>query len=187
MKERPILFSGPMVRAILEGRKTQTRRIWKPRKNWQDECEDGYSMPHFVDGDGEFHDQPCPYGQPGDRLWVRETWRVADGGTKYYEYAADRSVLREAVDEACCLKWKPSIHMKRAASRITLEVVAVRVERLQEITPGDAVAEGIGHSDVDAAVVSYSSLWDRINGRGSWDANPWVWVVEFRKVEGGAA
>lgn len=190
MKERPILFSGPMVRAILEGRKTQTRRIWKPRKIWQDECEDGYSMPHFVDGDGEFHDQPCPYGQPGDRLWVRETWRVADGGTKYYEYAADRSVLREAVDEACCVKWKPSIYMKRAASRITLEVVAVRVERLQDISRGDAMAEGCpfaNKADGGDPRIWYSWLWNQINGDGSWDANPWVWVVEFRKVEGGAA
>ena len=120
-------------------------------------------------------------------MWVRETWRVADGVTKFYEYAAGRSAFREAADESCGVKWKPSIYMPRTASRITLEVVAVRVERLQEISEADAIAEGIGHSDVDAAVASYASLWDRINGPGSWDANPWVWVVEFRKVEGGAA
>lgn len=180
VKERPILFSGPMVRAILEGRKTQTRRVVKAKH-----------LPflgNLLGGflDGRWNQRPLPYGRPGDRLWVRETWAWCSKARGHWLYRADDSDLG-----TCHVKdgrWKPSIHMKRAASRITLEVVAVRVERLQEITPGDAIAEGCpggDHGDRYAAIDQYRALWGSINGAGSWAANPWVWVVEFRKVEGG--
>lgn len=210
MKERPILFSGPMVRAILEGRKTQTRRLWKPRRAWQDECEDGYLMPHFVDADGDYHNQPCPYGQPGDRLWVRETTCIAprhfappddtcvkdyEGFQRYVSYRADGHPEDAMRDYK--LKWTPAIHVPRWASRIMLEVVAVRVERLREITDADALAEGVPNEvifDTDRGidgkafpVREFQWLWESLNGPGSWEANPWVWVVEFKRMEGEAA
>lgn len=203
MKERPILFSGPMVRAILDGRKTQTRRIYRGTPTI-----DGERHP---DGSGETWTDwgRCPYGVPGDRLWVRETWycddyRVqrgpfleVDGAKEMTVYAADGPAGYEDGEP----KWRPSIHMPRWASRITLEVTGVRVERLQDISEADAVAEGC-MSDVDqlkglshlrgsdaaralpsrllSARDAYRYLWLDINGPGSWDANPWVWVVEFR-------
>lgn len=226
MKERPILFSGPMVRAILEGRKTQTRRVVK-----QD-------LQRLGDGDWYAFDhrginyrvnarhttvaawahllQFCPYGQPGDRLWVRETWQgpLMDADTmeteyraspdefhnpKYCVYAADGGPAPEFVtldDELVC-RWRPSIHMPRWASRILLEITGVRVERLQDISEADAIVEGIektvggfwslyGQSDVDGTYsprASYRALWESINGPGSWDANPWVWVIEFKRID----
>jgi hypothetical protein len=191
-KERPILFSGPMVRAILEGRKTQTRRIikcatgsfwdhraWRPLvvngaiAGWV--CMNGMNDGHFF---GAGSPMPkCPYGKPGDRLWVRETW-CPDFEPYTFRYRADGS---EMVG-----RWHPSIHMPRWASRITLEVVSVRVERLKVISGDGAYAEGINQQGIgsDAAMVkSFSDLWESINGPGSWEANPWVWVVEFKRVK----
>ena len=174
VKERPILFSGEMVRAILDGRKTQTRRVVKPQPP---------PLGGFVKN---------PYGQPGDRLWVRETWALDD---KYY-YRADGAVGDR------CGKWKPSIHMPRAASRITLEITGVRVERLQEITISDIYAEGAitdewleWRDDVSGVGMPAGSrienerdvwekLWDSINGKTyPWKSNPWVWVIEFKRIK----
>lgn len=183
MKERPILFSAPMVRAILDGTKTQTRRVIKGLAlNW---IADGF-CPEFI---ACAENKLCPYGQPGDHLWVRETflgWYNTDDGSFSHAaaYRADGYKLENGE------KWRPSIHMPRAASRITLEITGVRVERLQDISPEDCLAEGIrgehgnGRCDLTTA---YADLWEQINGLGSWDANSWVWVVEFKRVEVGAA
>lgn len=183
MKERPILFSGSMVRAILEGRKTQTRRIIKPQPdmvlNWDDvrlkvwhEGKKGYAV--------------CPYGKPEDRLWVRETWaKDIPGCPNGVTYRADH--LDPLGDgPAKPITWKPSIHMPRIASRITLEIIRVRVEKLQSISEEDAKAEGVVNYD-DRKWVTYalqfSRLWDSINSkRAPWSSNPWVWVVEFKRV-----
>ena len=193
MKERPILFSCHEVIAIRDGRKNQARRIVKPQ-------------PKRI---------PCPYGQPGDRLWVRETWRSF----------GDSSAIRPAVPHSCQVRyeadcvteWRPvpegargvycgelkrrsPIHMPRWASRITLELTGVRIERLQDISKADAIAEGIerdaaefkNYDDscdefpwlggVGAAKLSYKTLWEFIHGPGSWEANPFVWVLEFKEV-----
>lgn len=182
MKERPILFQGAMVRALLDGSKTQTRRVVKQRDlEWLD-IHQGLREP-----DNKIR---CPYGQPGDRLWVRETWLKtnpwSEGGPHTYGYrASDEAEFPDAV-------WKPSIHMPRLASRITLEVTDVRLERLQDITEADAKAEGCApawldaydHTTVHAHAQptykrGYARLWGEINGDASWDANPWVWVLSF--------
>lgn len=197
-RERPILFSAPMVRAILAGTKTQTRRSVKPPRGyrWLDLAvgtmvNDGGHKKHISD-------LRSPYGEPGDRLWVRETWaygthamnakRDEDGP---FVYAADNYGTQGRL----CDRWRPSIHMPRAASRITLEITGVRVERLQDISEADARAEGIGRYDngtfgLDdpaacmgpSAAVAYMRLWNHINGPDSWGANPWVWCLEFRRL-----
>jgi hypothetical protein len=207
MKERPILFSGPMVRAILGGYKTQTRRIVKP----QPPC----GCRYVINGAGNAalcqsidrpeiwvqptarsvdHRLPCPYGQPGDRLWVRETFAYNGERFIYRADQTDDTMPPLAIQAGG--KWKPSIFCTRAASRITLEVTAVRVERLQSITEADASAEGTpavktkGELQSDktikpltiSALTLYRGLWSHINGPGSWDANPWVWVIEFRRI-----
>lgn len=229
MKERPILFQGAMVRALLAGTKTQTRRAVKPQP-WASCCiEEGLEgEPPFVysalGGDGPGHDvhetrSPCrcPYGQPGDRLWVRENgWQrpertpkmMRDGADTWapYYFDADGITEQEAADfKAWGFKRRPSIHMPRAHSRIVLEVTGVRVERLNAITREDAIAEGIKGQTPDgpwlnylrdcqggywfpegretAAIHSYTTLWESLNGAGSWYANPLVWVVEFRRVQ----
>lgn len=215
MKERPILFSAPMVRALLAGTKTQTRRVvklpadakhvryWAPPSG---RSESGYADPGVnywtPDPGGETesnHLNPCPYGQPGDRLWVREAFSgphcmdatdecVAVQPSKWGEgsriwYWADGNPTH-----GDWTRPRPSIHMPRWASRILLEVTAVRVERLQDISEEDLAAEGIQEL-IDAGVDhdgtprdTYCVLWESINGPGSWDANPWVWVVEFKRV-----
>ena len=209
VKERPILFSGPMVRAILEGRKTQTRRIMKPQPihppvnvgagEW------------WVESNNADQDRKCPYGKPGDLLWVREAHSVyynnvdlQNGDYKpvikyradYPDYDGAKKVIR----------WTPSIHMKRAYSRITLEVTGVRVERLQDISDDDSDAEGVegwcpfercggtGFIRRDPELPDecrcgeyspkqiYKMLWEQINGADSWEKNPWVWVIEFKKL-----
>lgn len=207
MKERPILFSGPMVRALLDGSKTQTRRVCKPALNMsavigiQDPRDFG-QCPLHIPGSGWFGDEDgdvqffSPYGKPGDRLWVRETWNssanVRPPIGEPYIYAADlgpTGVMKWAAT------WKPSIHMPRAASRITLEVSSVRVEHLQDISEADALAEGITRLGDDGfglpdgrhfhsadPRISYLSLWESINGDGSVEANPWAWVVEFKRI-----
>lgn len=194
MTERPILFSAPMVRAILDGTKTQTRRVVKPaHKAW-------IEMPvtHQL---GEWDKRPLPYGKTGDRLWVRETWAAPHSEDARPPRAIQCDQMRihyAASEDRGGLLWRPSIHMPRWASRITLEVTGVRVERLQDISEADAIAEGIeptmpnpGHwnwrdylieGGQTHAVLSYKTLWESINGPGSWDLNPLVWVVEFKRV-----
>ena len=175
MKERPILFSGQMVRAILEGRKTQTRRMVKPQAAiLTDEMARGFGIrPPAVENAPVI---PCPYGQPGDRLWVRETWAL---------HPETGSLLYKADDAAPDnIKWKPSIHMPRKHSRILLEMTSIRVERLQTISWEDALAEGTDNDPATTnAVGSFAKYWDYINGAEAWDMNPWVWVVGFKKVE----
>ena len=177
--ERPILFSAPMVRAILAGTKTQTRRTVKitHRTPGLAACllpvDPAWVRPKVAA-------ELCPYGAPGDRLWVRETF-----GTRIVNdwpnpvgpiiYRADGNWEHNPG------RWHPSIHMARRWSRITLEITSIRVERLQEISEADCRAEGLGDS-VDRAHHWYRVLWDQINGPGSWDASPWVWVIEFKRV-----
>jgi hypothetical protein len=237
IKERPILFSAPMVRAILEGRKTVTRRALNERalKNI------GYGVQlgecHELPTEGPLHPNSigyyndfCPFGQPGDRLYVRETFMDLrgtgvehrpdpDGPLQRYAYGADTRPGSHG-DEArkdFGLKWKPSIHMPRAASRILLEIIAARIERLQDISDEQAQSEGIipapkttedshqfwrnyhlsgdGTFCVRTPKESFKSLWCHVAGGSfpkgeaaykasphSWDANPWVWVVEFKQV-----
>jgi hypothetical protein len=229
VKERPILFQGAMVRALLASTKTQTRRVVKPQPG-EDiagpiHCEVFSPMSHDASATkspGLTSSARCPYGQPGDRLWVRETW-MPDAprngewsDTAFYGcgmsplsdipecYRKPWHCLHRATYEGCELVgWKPSIHMPRWASRILLEVTAVRVERLQAISEADAWAEGCARGlpdDVggffpaeepirggargwDCARDWYADLWESINGEGSWDENPWVWVVEFKRTE----
>lgn len=189
MREKPILFSGPMVRAILEGSKTQTRRVLRVQPSEETgSLSIGPYHPTAIDRHGEEQPGPetygvysscgefglrCPYGQPGDRLWVRETWAktyVRQAGAEWFVYATGDNRTDYGGP------WKPSIHMPRAASRITLEITGVRVERLGEISESDARAEGV------QSVAEFKELWASINGLGSWEANPWVWVVEFRRI-----
>lgn len=199
MKEHPILFSTPMVQAILEGRKTMTRRIIDPQpeagKYPQSELDGFYWKSKFYLSKYDRKDislvDNSRFGQPGDLLWVRETWIdtfiphcVPVGGIYYKaDHPEDKS-----------LRWRPSIHMPKSAARIWLQVEEIRVERLQDITEEDAIAEGIeqidqhgqkvwkrydGYNTVTSSpIVSFWSLWVSINGEESWDANPWVWVVK---------
>jgi len=200
MKERPILFSGPMVRALLAGTKTQTRRIVKPQPapDQQPRTVIGSSGFVYVMDNAPLLPYPevrrvrwdCPYGQPGDRLWVRETFGHFERNDNFTPgcevfYRADGGCLEIE-------PWRPSIHMPRWASRITLEITGVRVERLQDIDISAAQAEGVsdtGSLILDSAgneqggpIAEYAVLWEQINGPGSWDANPWVWVLEFRRL-----
>lgn len=193
MKERPILFSGPMVRAILDGSKTQTRRVAKHPlaqaavriNSYKGQSEFDCILP---DGTGGIIQ--CPYGNPGDRLWVRETWAHERDGTGCPD---DTGVLYRATDpgwddEGTGLRWRPSIYMPRWASRITLEITAVRVERLQSISEADARAEGVTPNAFEQTSdnwggVLYRRLWEQINGPGSWHANPWVWAITFQRLE----
>ncbi len=195
MTDRPILFSAPMVQAILDGRKTQTRRVFKARN--------GGVWPNSNDLPGMQQVlRTCPYGQPGHRLWVRETWmdlqgtgiEIVTGSRERYAYGADTPRGSYGDDQRKCygLKWRPSIHMPRAASRITLEITSVRVERLQDISEADAQAEGVTDdgslvTDLDGkdrggTIAAYATLWEVINGVGSWDDNPWVWVLQFKHL-----
>lgn len=199
MADRPILFSAPMVRAILAGTKTQTRRVGAKMVRHPD-LGNLYTLGALVLEHEPRHviKRACPYGQPGDRLWVRETWgdMALPGYSPVYAYRADpESGEGWAVPPG--FRWRPSIHMPRRASRITLEITGVRVERLQDISADDAKDEGISefiggwwceHDDAEQIAgmtpqEGYRHLWERINGPGSWDANPWVWVVEFKRVE----
>lgn len=238
MKSTPILFSGPMVRAIREGRKMQTRRAVNLDKWWSQKwaenfvfCKDPstYMVTEWGLTPDEPHNQSlnvpyrhledpeipwnecgmegieCPFGQPGDQLWVKETfvcenpayvagykaepWRGSpDPDTARILFAAD------PVHQNIGIRWRPSIFLPRWASRINLEVTAVRVERLQDISEADAIAEGVTiHMDAEItaatvpgikgpAYLEYFDLWQTINGPGSWDQNPWVWVVEFQQI-----
>lgn len=200
MKTRPILFSGEMVKAILEGRKTQTRRVVK----------DSFKVNGFMDI--KFDPLKCPYGQPGDRLWVRETWRPlwddidAPGGLgDCIQYRSDMVKIKPSIHDyetgmmfdAMCVhsdanpKWHPSIHMPLWASRITLEITGLRVERVQEISFSDVFAEGAADhrncypQEIGYVEGLYAELWDSINAKRGygWSVNPWVWVVEFKRVQ----
>lgn len=197
MKERPILFNGEMVRAIIEGRKTQTRRMIKDFKGYEnsgyDFCigmNDGEIQALTAGDHGwEATGVRCPYGQPGDRLWVRERFLLHQpftgnidndlGKVHVMYYAGDNPRYRDKD------KWKPSIHMPRWASRITLEITGVRVERLQDISEKDAVSEGCepddGNPESPSPISEFRDLWQSINGAESWAVNPWVWVIEFKK------
>ena len=206
MAEKPIIFSGEMVRAILDGRKTQTRRIVKLQKR------------HSIYGDGRVHPAVqaithrgdgwwgfdasgdvkqsyvttypfftvrCPYSI-GDTLWVREEHFIAGTGAVFYR--ADGKELEDG------WAWRPSIHMPRWASRISLEITDIRVQRVQEISGGDAVAEGYPHRDpatfdpgnmvhaYGMAIDWYRDLWNRVNGPGAWERNDWVWCYTFRRI-----
>jgi len=233
-KERPILFSAPMVRAILDGKKTQTRRVVKglpavslagdvapvtDGKRW---AISRSRLDHRGGAAWPADPKPgllCPYGKPGDRLWVKETHAFIEGGeydplngdyhdiysvggpVKPHEYALAYRA-DDAWQDTCNsegITWRPSIFMPRWASRITLEVTGVRVERLQDISGEDAVSEGISiprctcevcvrsstmcTADASAAAMEYRTLWESIHGPGAWDANPWVWVVSFKRAE----
>lgn len=234
MKERQILFSGSMVNAILDGQKSQTRRVVKPQPETMRDpfpttpetmMADGYSCNlvfkiktnpgcYTCLGMRNFVEAFSPYGQPGDQLWVRETfwdygrweqrfnqkkdrleWHFIDLTVemdRLYQYSDPTpDNLRRHRREAMQAWWKrPAIFMHRVASRIQLEIVSERVERLHDITPEDALAEGVmqcdfvnelrGHYSADEL---FSALWESINGTGSWYANPWVWVIEFRRIE----
>ena len=202
MKERPILFSAPMVRALLAGTKTQTRRVMKPQLVYGTVAGlfNSWYLPRS-EGGGTLYPNGkekilglCPYGQPGDRLWVRETFARIDGQTRPWietDYQATYTHGDRLGDTLGIKKrWTPSIHMPRHASRITLEVTGVRVERLQNISEADAIAEGVRNSlhlpGGRFARENFEHLWWTVNGDGSWESNPWVWVIEFKRVEGGA-
>lgn len=234
MKERPILFSAPMVRAILDDRKTQTRRIIKPQP-YIDEmgnfCWNGGNFGQDFNGpriqaiaspipSSKTKRVRCPYGKPGDRLWVRETFsHDFEHNRCFYKadcdndgtipYLINGSGLGGGVGNARIQKWKPSIHMPRIASRILLEITGVRVERLQDISEEDAIAEGasftdngldkwgqknagwshIGKTDKDECLLSarssFGNLFESINGHGTWDLNPYVRAIEFKRVNNG--
>lgn len=224
VKERPIIFSAMMVEAILDGKKTQTRRVVKIPGKYCGEREDQNPGAICQDGGGNWiawypgnseglpeltkklypngEGFKCPYGKAGDRLWVRETWydnmagraegdhTIIDAqGNVYVVYRADGEFDDLFAEVEGDPKWSPAIFMPRWASRILLEIVSVRVERLQALTPADAVAEGCPHPPDDFwtehdAVCWYGNLWDVIHGRGSWCANPWVCVVEFKRAKG---
>lgn len=227
VKERPVLFSGPMVKAIREGRKTQTRRIIKPQPEaprciygtpgsdtvvtpkvtvarslrspdlrtivgWDWKMTRHGSVEAAIEDRG-LYETFCPYGQPGDRLWVRETWAKPDPGVMHREH--DGSPIYAADYPRHCPTgfgpWRPSIHMRREYSRLALEISTVRVERLNDISEADAKAEGARKEDwqyddgecCETARESFRRLWESINGPGSWDANPWVWAITFRVLE----
>ncbi|WP_434218800.1 hypothetical protein [Escherichia coli] len=193
ISERGMIFNAEMVRAILDGRKTQTRRPikWKQTRFTEiGEREDGSKWPWSEDAEHAcdfWH--PCPFGAVGDRIWVRETWNKYGG---LLTYRADHDWIGDMRKEkVCTAKWVPSIHMPRWASRILLEITDVRVERLQSITLGDICKEvGCGLYDFRPATYGFQvweELWESIYGEESWKANPWVWVIEFKRVEGGAA
>ena len=182
-KERPILFSGEMVRAILDGKKTQTRRVAKGvALEWLDDA--GFD-PEFVAKDNDL----CPYGKVGDRLWVRETHSIKEYDFDYHvTYFADgeTKIFKSNVSGMFTnKKTRPSIHMPRHFSRINLEITDIRVERIQDISDNDIESEGVevfGDSIVRKTL--FTDLWNKINKKRGcgWDKNPWVWVVTFKRV-----
>ena len=232
MKEHPILFSTPMVNAILDGRKTQTRRVFKglpelsPGFEWNieptinGEWEVG-AVNHITGEEALLGYFECKHGGIGDRLWVRETWADvntpdgpaicyrADGNYMHWrdfsktfgpDYGIGPSMDYTAYPGGCCMwwedllngepdhRWRPSIFMPRWASRITLEITGIRVERLQDITEEDAIAEGVfgneGPYDQQTPRMCFETLWDSINGKKyPWSINPWVWVISFERIK----
>lgn len=231
MKEHPLLMKGPLVRATLEGRKTQTRRPIKPQPRVSDRGCPSWgtgrgnrrlpgvpvqscggklvSVPDLLEGMG-------PLGQAGDRLWVRETWTAAMHDPKGPADCLYRADDNRGVEDLAEAKWTPSIHMPRWACRLVLPLVSVRVERVQDITEEDAIAEGVPHnsdrpidkswcaaccghgiverfalgmvsvddcSECNSAKKLFRNIWISIYGQESWDANPWVWVAEWKEIE----
>lgn len=204
MKQTPLLYKAEMVRSILCDAKTQTRRIVKDAAlDW---LETGFN-PDFV---AQKDNGLSPYGYAGDRLWVKEThWRDDEDGSILYAADKDSFELIQQNKRETGLKkynWKPSIFMRREYSRINLEITGLRIERLQDISESDAIAEGVELDAMPAnksktsaeclwrdytcaavsmpsAKESYRTLWESINGAGSWDLNPWVWVIEFKKED----
>lgn len=181
MRDLPILFSSAMVRALLDGSKTQTRRLMSERHRY-----------HFIEASGDL--ALCPYGEPGDRLYVRETWQHSNHPLGPYDddclvfYRADylddpHGADGEKSPEGRYRTWRPSIHMPRNASRILLEVTGVRIEKLRDISEADAIAEG--STDLLNPVGWYAELWDSLKPAAGfvWADNPWVWVVEFKRIE----
>jgi len=208
MKEHPILMSTPMVQAILDGRKRMTRRIIKkqpPTRQGPLPYGFGYwthiATLWFFPNVAPYIRIKCPYNQIGSKLWVRETFMpCAITGEEIYLYKADGELNNPLIELMEKQTWKPSIYMPHAASRITLEITDIRVERLQEITEEDAINEGVIKNDLapyygykdylnkqndygcGTAVQSFRSLWESINGIGSWESNQWVWVISFKRI-----
>lgn len=215
MKERGMIFNGDMVRAILDGRKTQTRRIMKPQPDHCPPPRGGHWWPSNVfktmlhveeemqngkGGWGGLVGDACPFGDVGDRIWVRETWAEAGAcapDLKLYRanYPEHVPSHYESVPSADQVRWTPSIHMPRWASRILLEITDVRVEQVQSISQADAIAEGAprSHPSIDAVSQEhgfpdfsrswFGQTWQSIYGAESWQTNPWVWVIEFKRIE----
>lgn len=188
MEERPILFNAEMVNAILKGGKTQTRRVAKLTAAGHVKEVGGHRRWHTGDVDAV---NACPYGVLGDRLWVRETWAYGTHALAVSNYEQEGPWVYAADDAATqgrlCDRWRPSIHMFRAASRITLEITGVRIERLNGISRGDAMSEGCPFVNMACGPdprLWYAGLWEEINGHGSWNVDPLVWVVEFKRLEG---
>nr|WP_229309572.1 hypothetical protein [Klebsiella aerogenes] len=224
-----MIFNGEVVRAILDGRKTQTRRIMKvqpePSKSrpgdfWfsSKKLESMVHISDFAPGNSpiaDYHlfiqEHCCPFGAVGDRIWVRETWARYNIDQNSHDLAYRATTPADWPEEG---RWRPSIHMPRWASRILLEITNVRIERLNAISPEDAESEGLERTNFtgfgdEPGLPSYpepdvyfdplkkqwkeyppeafAGLWESIYGEGSWKANPWVWVIEFKRVEGGAA
>ena len=201
MTDRPIPFRDWEVRAILDGRKTQTRQKMKVQPYPDSIVTTEHYHQTVIDRHGDMQPGPeifgahwndgecglrCPYGAPGDSLWVRETWARHASGV---DYAADFA----AVSRPQAGPWRPSIHMPRWASRITLRITEVRVERLQDISEDDAGAEGVkpctstGWNGENLVVMTareaFADLWNDINGSGAWDDNPWVWALSFERAK----
>ncbi len=188
MEERPIIFKGEMVRAILEGRKTQTRRakgLERVNSNPDDfwlHIESSNGLWIFDQPSGDLVALKCPYGQAGDRLWVRETWgqaiNIAEGDTGTLYYKATNETNWQG-------KWHPSIHMPRWASRILLEITEVRVERVQEISLVSIRKEGISDNratgNAPFQLQKWIDLWNSIHGSDAWERNDWVWVISFKR------
>jgi len=204
MKERPMIFNAEMVRAILDGRKTQTRRIMKPQPTPCTLQKGGHWWPSNVfktmlhieeemqngkGGWGGLVGDACPFGDVGDRMWVREAWARYNIDQDSHDMAYRATTPEDWPEEG---RWRPSIHMPRWASRITLEITGVRVERLASVSDDDAGKEGY---PADPAPYGgsmdkwlwFRQLWDSIYPDQSFKHNPWVWVIDFRRIEGGAA
>lgn len=191
MKEIPIIFNAEMVRAILAGKKTQTRRVINPQPQGMPLLSEDGEVQLNEDGEIPFRNGgklreinfiKSKYGQPGDKLWVRETFGEMDG--EYHYRAQTHDGFIPAV-------WKPSIHMPREASRITLKILDIRIERLQTISAKDVLAEGVKCLPKEGtmswaldSIRRFMNLWDSIHSKDdfSWETNPWVWVIEFKRV-----
>jgi hypothetical protein len=175
MKQTPILFSTPMVQAILEGRKTQTRRVVKHELDNR-----GVRSTNNIFEDWHGKEVKCPCGQVGDVLWVREAYAPHYFDDFSHGYKANwNDTAAEYVNQP---KWKPSIHMPKEACRIFLKITDIRVERLQDISNSDIRAEGAAEFGCTSHRLNFQSLWQSINGQQSWEANPWVWVIEFDRI-----